>query len=75
MAKDLENIQTIKSNTLALLATLSDPTAPSLTYSENGRKFSWTEYQKYLQARVEWCDAQLNANEPFEVVTQAILEC
>ena len=75
MATDLENIATIKRNTLALLATLSDPDAPSLTYSENGRKFSWTEYQKHLMARVEWCDAQLGANEPFEVVTYGVPEC
>lgn len=69
MATDLENIKTIKSNTLSKLATLSDPTNTYLTYSENGRTFSWTEYQEHLQRRLDWCDAQLAANEPIEVVT------
>ncbi len=67
MATDLENIQTIKSNTLAQLAELSASRKPS--YSENGRSFSWNEYLKLLQDRVAWCDQQLAANEPFEVTT------
>lgn len=74
MATNLENIATIKANTLELLATLSDPDAPRLTYSENGRSFSWTEYQAHLLKRVQWCDEQLSANEPFEVITHGFCE-
>ena len=75
MATNSENIATIKSNTLALLATLSDPTSPRLSYSENGRKFSWTEYQAHLLKRVDWCDAQLTAEQgPVEVVSYGVPE-
>lgn len=73
MATDLENIATIKTNTLAKLAEISAVYKP--TYSENGRQFGWTEYQKYLQDRVSWCDTQLGANDPFEIITYGIPDC
>jgi len=65
---DLEQIQTIKTNTLAQLAAVSGERKPS--YSENGQMFSWTEYLAHLQQRVEWCNQQLAATEPFEFPTQ-----
>jgi hypothetical protein len=72
MATNAENIATIKSNTLAMLATMSE--APKLNYSENGRSWSWTDYQLMLQKRVEWCNQQLAAEEPFEVESYGYLE-
>ncbi len=47
---DLEQIQIIKTNTLAQLAAVSAERKP--TYSENGQMFSWTEYLAHLQQRV-----------------------
>lgn len=72
MPTDAENIATIKSNTLAMLAAMS--VSPKLTYSENGRSWSWTEYQEMLQKRVEWCNQQLAAEEPFEIESYGIPE-
>jgi len=67
---DLQNIQTIKSNTLALLATICDPVQAKLTYNVDGEMYSWTEYQAHLMARVEWCNAQLDAESPGDVVSR-----
>jgi hypothetical protein len=67
MATDAENIATIKSNALARLAEITAAKKPS--YTENGRSVSWAEYHKILSDQVAWCDQQLAAIEPFEVIT------
>ncbi len=64
----LEQIETIKTNTLAQMAAVSAERKP--TYSEDGQSFSWTEYLNHLQRRVDWCNQQLAAEEPFEIPTQ-----
>lgn len=64
----LEQIETIKSNTLAQMAAVSAERKP--TYTENGQSFAWTEYLNHLQRRVDWCNQQLAAEEPFEIPTQ-----
>ena len=63
-----DDIATIKTNTLAQMAQVSAERKP--TYSEGGQTFQWTEYLEHLQRRVEWCDAQLAAEAPFEFPTQ-----
>jgi hypothetical protein len=65
---NLEQINTIKANTLAQMAEVSDQKKPS--YSEDGQTFQWTEYLQYLQRRVDWCNEQLAAEDPFEFPTQ-----
>lgn len=65
---DIEQIQTIKSNTLAQMAEVSSQKKPS--YSEDGQSFSWTEYLEHLQRRVDWCNEQLAADAPFEIPSQ-----
>ena len=65
---DVEQIRTIKANTLAQMAEVSSQKKPS--YSENGQSFSWTEYLEYLQRRVDWCNQQLASEEPFEIDSQ-----
>lgn len=65
---NLDQINTIKANTLAQMAEVSSLKKPS--YSENGQTFSWTQYLEYLQRRVDWCNAQLAAEDPFEFPTQ-----
>jgi len=72
MATDAENIATIKTNTLTKLAALSDPATAYITYVENGKKMNWVEYQKFLQEQVAWCDQQLAATEPFEIITYGV---
>jgi len=65
---DLEMIQSIKANTLEQMAQVSAERKPS--YTEDGQTFSWTEYLEHLQRRVDWCNRQLAAEDPFEFPTQ-----
>lgn len=65
---NLEQLETIKSNTLAQMAAVSAERKPS--YSEGGQTFNWTEYLEHLERRVDWCNQQLAAEEPFEIPTQ-----
>jgi hypothetical protein len=64
----LEQIATIKANTLAQIAQVSAERKP--TYSEDGQTFHWQQYLEHLQQRVEWCNEQLAAEDPFEFPTQ-----
>ena len=67
---DLTTIQTIKSQTLeAILAITANP-KPS--YSIDGQSVSHSQHLKNLQETVEWCNEQVNNEEPFEVVTQGL---
>ena len=72
MTTDLDQILTIKNNTLAQLASVSAERKPS--YVENGVSFSWTEYLEHLQRRVDWCNQMLTSQEPFEVETRGYVE-
>ena len=63
-----DQITTIKDNTLAQIALVSAEKKPS--YSEDGQTFHWQEYIEHLQRRVDWCNQQLAAEEPFEFPTQ-----
>jgi hypothetical protein len=65
---NLEQIELIKANTLAQMAAVSAERKPS--YTEDGQSFEWTAYLEHLQRRVEWCNAQLVAEAPFEIPTQ-----
>lgn len=68
MATDAENIATIKSNTLAVIAEIT--TSPKPSYSIDGQSVSWGDYLAKLQNTVQWCNEQLSGEEPFEVVSQ-----
>jgi len=65
---DVEQLTAIRANTLAQIAAVSAERKPS--YSDGGQSFSWTEYLEHLQRRIEWCNAQLSAAEPFEIPSQ-----
>lgn len=69
MPSDAEQLATIKSQTLALIATITAEPKPS--YEVDGQRVEWTDYLARLQATVAWCDAQLAAAEPFEFETRA----
>jgi hypothetical protein len=70
MASDLEQIQLIKSQTLAVIAEIT--VAPKPTYEIDGQSVSWNAYLRRLQLIVDWCDAKLAAYQPFEVQSQAM---
>ena len=70
MPSDLEQLRSIKSQTLALMAELT--AHPKPTYELEGQSVSWSEYLGRLQATVDWCEAKLAGEEPFEIQSQGI---
>lgn len=65
MPDDKQQIETIKSQTLATMAAITANPKPS--YSIDGQQVAWGEYLRQLQTTVEWCNAQLASEEPFEI--------
>lgn len=65
---DIEQIQSIRSQSLAQLATLR--AAPKPTYWIDGQRVHWQEYVDSLQGTVDWCDQKLAESAPFEVRSQ-----
>ncbi len=70
MPSDFEQIQAIKSQTLARIAELT--AQPKPTYYLDGQSVSWNKYLARLQATVDWCDRQLAGQEPIEIHSQGI---
>ena len=70
MSSDLEQIRTIKSQTLAIIAELT--VTPKPTYYIDGQTVSWNDYLTNLQATVDWCERKLAGQEPFEIRSQGI---
>ena len=70
MSSDLEQIRTIKSQTLAIIAELT--ANPKPTYYLDGQTVSWNDYLATLQATVDWCEKKLAGQEPFEIRSQGI---
>ena len=70
MPSDLEHLQTIKSQTLALIAELT--ANPKPTYSLDGQTVSWNQYLATLQATVDWCERKRAGEEPFEIHSQGM---
>ena len=70
MPSDLEQIRTIKSQTLAVIAELT--ANPKPTYYVDGQTVSWNDYLARLQATVDWCERKLAGEEPFEIRSQGI---
>ena len=65
MATDLEQIRTVRTQTLAIIAELT--AKPKPTYYIDGQTVSWNSYLKNLQATVDWCERKLAGEEPFEI--------
>ena len=70
MPTDIEQIETIRANTLAQLVELRANPKPS--YSLEGQQVSWTEYVRSLQETIEWCDIKLAGYRPFECRSEGI---
>jgi hypothetical protein len=67
---DIEQIQSIRSQTLAQLDALR--AAPKPSYWIDGQRVQWQEYADSLQRTVDWCDQKLVEYAPFEVRSQGI---
>jgi hypothetical protein len=70
MPSDIEQLETIRANTLAQLVEIRESPKPS--YSLDGQQVSWTEYVRSLQETIEWCDIKLAGYQPFEFRSQGM---
>lgn len=68
MPTDAEQLATIKTQTLAIMVTLTASPKPS--YNIDGQSISWTEYMDMLQKKVDWVDKQLASIAPYEIHSQ-----
>ena len=68
MPSDAEQIKTILSQTLALIAEVTQNPKPN--YSIDGQSVSWASYLASLRSTVDWCEAKLAGLEPFEIESQ-----
>jgi len=68
MATDAEQYATIKTQTLARLVEITAQHKP--TYTIDGQTVKWADYQRALEAKVEWCNKMLAGEDPYEIVTQ-----
>jgi hypothetical protein len=67
---DIQQIQSIRSQTLAQLDELRADPKPS--YWLDGQRVYWQEYAESLQRTIDWCDRKLAEWEPFEVRSQGV---
>ena len=67
---DIEQIQSIRSQTLAQLDELRADPKP--TYWLDGQRVHWAEYAESLQRTIDWCDRKLAELQPFELRSQAV---
>ena len=67
---DVEQIQTIRNQTLAQLEALRADPKP--TYWLDGQRVNWQQYAESLERTVDWCDRKLAEYAPFEVRSQGV---
>jgi hypothetical protein len=67
---DVQQIQSIRSQTLAQLGSLRADPKPS--YWIDGQRVLWQEYADSLQRTIDWCDQKLTEYQPFEVRSQGV---
>jgi hypothetical protein len=67
---DIQQIQSIRSQTLAQLDALRADPKP--TYWIDGQRVHWHEYAESLQKTIDWCDQKLAEYEPFEVRSRGV---
>jgi hypothetical protein len=65
---DVQQIMTIRSQTLALIAELT--TQPKPSYQIDGQSVAWSDYLKQLQDTVAWCEQQIPDQTPVEIRSQ-----
>jgi hypothetical protein len=67
---DAQQIQTIRTQTLAQLEALRADPKP--TYWLDGQRVEWQEYAESLERTIDWCDQKLVEYAPFEIRSRAI---
>ena len=65
MPSDLEQLRTIQSQTLAIIAQVTADPKPD--YTLDGQTVSWADYLARLRDTVDWCERKLAGHEPFEI--------
>ncbi|HLA83833.1 MAG TPA: hypothetical protein VJL29_03485 [Thermoguttaceae bacterium] len=70
MPSDLEQLRTIRGQTLARIAEITASPKPS--YSLDGQSVSWGDYLAKLRATVDWCERKLAGEEPFEIRSRGV---
>jgi hypothetical protein len=70
MSADVQQIQSIRTQTLAQLDLLR--AEPKPTYWLDGQRVHWQQYAESLQKTVDWCDRKLAECEPFEVRSRGV---
>ena len=68
MPTDVQQIATIKSQTLARMAEIT--AQPKPTYQIDGQLVSWGSYLIQLQQTIDWCNEKLAGEMPAEVRSQ-----
>ncbi len=69
MPTNSEQLATIKTQTLAIIVTITANPKPS--YDIDGQEILWAEYLKQLQDTIAWVDVQLVTTDgPYEVHSQ-----
>jgi hypothetical protein len=68
MPTDIEQITTIKGQTLARIVEIT--AQPKPTYQIDGQLVSWGDYLAQLQRTVDWCNEKLAGEAPFEFQSQ-----
>ncbi len=70
MSAEIEQLLTIKHQTLARIAEIT--AQPKPTYQIDGQLVAWGDYLAQLQRTVDWCNEKLAGEAPCEVRSQAI---
>lgn len=68
MPTDAEQLATIKTQTLAIIVSITASPKPS--YNIDGQSISWGDYLKQLQDSVAFVDTQLASIAPYEIHSQ-----
>jgi hypothetical protein len=68
MPTDIQQIATIKSQTLARINEIT--AQPKPTYQIDGQQIGWGDYLLQLQKTVDWCNDKLAGEAPFEFRSQ-----
>ena len=69
MPANLEQIESIRDQTLAQIESLLSSPAPTITV--NGEEVPWPPLLAELSRTVDWCDRKLADYEPYEVKSRA----
>lgn len=68
MADEKQQVTTIRNQALTQLEQVLASPKPS--YSLDGQRISWQEYEESLRKTIDWCDQKLLGYQPFECRSQ-----